>query len=72
MTANKSQFYHSEAEKFRRMAVSATCPDAREYYQALERDFIKLAAGPNCASTGRRIEAGIPRFTPDCFKRVSS
>jgi hypothetical protein len=44
MTDNKSQFYRAEAEKFRRMAVSATCPDAREYYEALERDFIKLAA----------------------------
>jgi hypothetical protein len=44
MTEDKSQFYRNEAEKFRRMAVSATCPDAREYYEALERDFIKLAA----------------------------
>jgi hypothetical protein len=44
MTDDKSQFYQSEAEKFRRMAASATCPDAREYYEALERDFIKLAA----------------------------
>jgi hypothetical protein len=44
MTDDKSQLYRSEAEKFRRMAVSATCPDAREYYEALERDFIKLEA----------------------------
>lgn len=44
MDHDKSQFYRSEAEKIGRMAVSATCPDAREYYEALQRDFIKLAA----------------------------
>jgi hypothetical protein len=43
MTDNKSLLYHNEAEKFRRKAVVETCPDAREYYEAMQRDFIKLA-----------------------------
>lgn len=48
------ELYEAEAEKFRLMAVQEDCPDAREYYEALQRDYIKLARGarhaPNNAS----------------------
>ncbi|CAN5225281.1 hypothetical protein BH11PSE4_BH11PSE4_19810 [soil metagenome] len=44
MMTNKSQAYQAEAEKYRRMAAQESCPDAREYYEALQRDYIKLAA----------------------------
>ncbi len=45
MNDNKPQFYRSEAEKFRRMAVAETLRrGAREYYEALEHDFINLAS----------------------------
>lgn len=36
--------YRAEAEKCRLMAAQESCPDAREYYEALQRDYIKLAA----------------------------
>ena len=40
----KSESYQAEAEKCRRMAAQESCPDAREYYEALQRDYMKLAA----------------------------
>jgi hypothetical protein len=44
MDHDKTRFYQDEAAKCRRMAADENCGDAREYYEALERDFIKLAA----------------------------
>jgi len=44
MTSDKSKRYEREAEKCRSMAAQETCPDAREYYEALQRDYIKLAS----------------------------
>jgi hypothetical protein len=44
MTTDKSRLYREEAEKYRNKAVQESCPDAREYYEALHRDFVKLAS----------------------------
>jgi hypothetical protein len=44
MTTEKLQFYTTEAEKCRRLAADESCADAREYYEALGRDYAKLAA----------------------------
>jgi hypothetical protein len=44
MTSDKSKLYHQEAEKCRSMAAQESCPDAREYYEALQRDYVKLAS----------------------------
>lgn len=44
MTSGKLQFYTTEAEKCRRLAADESCADAREYYEALGRDYVKLAA----------------------------
>jgi nitrate reductase beta subunit len=41
---SKSQIYQVEAEKCRHMAAQESCPDAREYYEALQRDYLKLAS----------------------------
>ena len=44
MTSAKSKLYRQEAEKCRNMAEQESCPDAREYYEALQRDYLKLAS----------------------------
>jgi hypothetical protein len=44
MSDGKSSQYEAEAEKCRRLAADEACADAREYYEALRRDYIKLAA----------------------------
>ncbi|UZE51692.1 hypothetical protein [Rhodopseudomonas sp. P2A-2r] len=44
MTTDKSELYREEAEKYRTMAEQESCPDAREYYEALQRDYVKLAS----------------------------
>jgi hypothetical protein len=44
MTTDKSKLYREEAEKCRAMAAQANCPDAREYYEGLQRDYVKLAS----------------------------
>jgi hypothetical protein len=41
---DKATNYRARAEEFRVMALEQTSEDAREYYEALERDFLKLAA----------------------------
>ncbi len=41
---SRSESYQAEAEKCRLMAAQESCPDAREYYEALQRDYIKLAS----------------------------
>lgn len=41
---NKLTSYKAEAEKCRLLAAQESCPDAREYYEALQRDYIKLAS----------------------------
>ncbi|MDB5501943.1 MAG: hypothetical protein JWR89_1845 [Tardiphaga sp.] len=43
MQDDPAKHYQAEAEKCQRLATDATCPDAREYYEALRRDYIKLA-----------------------------
>lgn len=42
MTDSKIQKYRDEADKCLRLAADESCPDAREYYEALRRDYIKL------------------------------
>lgn len=42
MTESRVQRYRHEADKCRRLAAEESCPDAREYYEALYRDYIKL------------------------------
>ena len=44
MPDNNIKSYQAEAEKYRLLAERESCPDAREYYEALQRDYIKLAA----------------------------
>jgi hypothetical protein len=43
MTDSKAQRYRDEADRCRQLAASESCPDAREYYEALSRDYVKLA-----------------------------
>jgi hypothetical protein len=42
--ASKLKSYEAEAEKCRLLAAHESCPYAREYYEALQRDYIKLAS----------------------------
>jgi hypothetical protein len=44
MTDDKLQLYKAEADRCRQLAADESCADAREYYEALERDYIKLGA----------------------------
>ena len=44
MTTDKVEFYNAEAKRCAHLAARENCPDAREYYEALHRDFVKLAA----------------------------
>jgi hypothetical protein len=43
MTTSKIEQYRSEADRYRQLAAVQTCLEAREYYEALCRDYVKLA-----------------------------
>lgn len=44
MTDVKATQYLSEAKRCQRLAREEACDEAREYYEALARDYAKLAS----------------------------
>jgi hypothetical protein len=55
MLSKDDAYYRAEAERCRRLAANEASEDAREYYEALERDYLKLAAAMQRANASGSV-----------------